>query len=132
MEVIITLWGWLDAMEPALNALTLAGVAFAIYQFAHDRTRGREQIEVVLVCGNERAVLPLDLPRADVTRAEVLGRLGMLEMKEKGKRFALSHLSSRKFLRDLNNIKHGKSSVLEIPCSEEEFFQFDHESIKQA
>jgi len=60
------------------------------------------------------------LCRAEITRAEILGRLGMILMKLRGCRF------SPEFLRRLNEIIQGsEDTVLTIPCTQQEFEQFD-------
>jgi hypothetical protein len=75
--------------------------------------------------------LPIELRRAELTRAEILGRIGMIPMKEKGKRFSLEYLNTSKFLRRINEIieGHGDSDLV-IPCTEEELNQFDYRKIQ--
>lgn len=63
--------------------------------------------------------------RRDLTRAEILGRLGMVPMKQPGKRFAIRHLATPEFIRAINEVVDRKTSELVIPCSQEEFDQFD-------
>jgi len=71
------------------------------------------------------------LRRADLTRAELLGRLGMVPVKkdqkgEEQKRFTISYFNSKEFFERLNALILGNGSdVLIIPCSKEEFEQFD-------
>lgn len=86
-----------------------------------------EKVEIVLKLeGNESEItLPLELRRRDVTRAEVLGRLGMLPMAEKGNRFSLRFLSTTDFFKGLNDVAENKTDTLVIPCTEEEINQFD-------
>jgi hypothetical protein len=61
-----------------------------------------------------------------VTRAEVLGRIGMIPMKQKGQRFSLKYLSKPDFLKQINQIAAGKGeNVLTISCNKEELEQFD-------
>lgn len=71
--------------------------------------------------------LPLHLRREDLSRAEVLGRIGMLPMREPGKRFSLKFLATGAFLIELEMLKGGEGDVLSIPALEEEIDQFDLE-----
>ena len=113
------------------NIDTLAGVGSSVGVLAlwvariRDKRQGREKIEVLLVCNGQVAVLPLHLRRADVARAEVLGRMGMVPMREAGKRFSLDFLASEDFLEGINRVQDGKTSTLKILCEKEEFAQFN-------
>jgi hypothetical protein len=91
-----------------------------------ERKRQNKRIKVILCNGMQPLELPIELRRAELTRAEILGRIGMIPMKEKGKRFSLGHLNTSEFLRRINEIIEGNGdSVLVIPCTEEELNQFD-------
>lgn len=92
---------------------------------AMDRLNEKVEILLQLEGGARTITLPLELRRGDVTRAELLGRIGMLPMAEKGKRFSLRHLSTPEFFRSLNAVAGNKTDTLVIPCSEEEINQFD-------
>ena len=101
---------------------------------AHTKRREsvqNERIKVFLSNGTKQTELPVALRRAEVTRAEVLGRLGMLPIKEKGARFALGYLNKSAFLEDINSIavaedQHDTRLMrLIIHCSDSEFNQFD-------
>jgi len=113
------------------NIDTLAGVGSSVGVLAlwgariRDRRQGREKIEVLLVCNGQVAVLPLHLRRGDVARAEVRGRVGMVPMREAGKRFSLAYLASPAFLKGVNKVRDGKTSTLKILCKKEEFAQFN-------
>ena len=92
----------------------------------NEKKRQLKKVSVVLTYGGKSIELPVELRRSELTRAEVLGRLGMIPMKKKGDRFSLTYLNSEKFLRRINEITDGNGdSVLEISCTEEEFSQFD-------
>ncbi len=87
----------------------------------------REQkIAVTLTCGGKRLELPVELRRSEFSRAELLGRIGMLPMKEKGKRFSLNYTNSTEFLRQLNQIADSDGdAAMTISCDEQEFNQFE-------
>ena len=82
-------------------------------------------VELVLESEDDRRVLDIGLRRAELTRAELLGRLGMLPMREAGKRFSLAYLAKRDFLAQLSRAQddHGAASI-RIPCTAAEFEQF--------
>ncbi len=72
--------------------------------------------------------LPGEMRRAEVTRAEVLGWVGMLPMMEskKGKRFDIAYTNSADFLRQLSEVQTGNGDVVFIiQCTKEELNQFD-------
>lgn len=87
----------------------------------------QEDVRVLLrLQGEGREIdLPLALKRRDLGRAELLGRLGMLPMRQKGARFALRALATPAFMRALNDVVEGKTSTLVVPCTAEEIDQFD-------
>jgi len=107
----------------ALGALVSTTLFVKIYL---DRRAQSAPIAVFLISEEDDEVeLPLHLTRRDVSRAEVLGRLGMLPMKQKGGRFALKALSQGQFLQDLNKVAAGQSDRLVLPATREEIDQFD-------
>jgi hypothetical protein len=118
------------------DGIGILGAVFALYAAvqAHlirqeqqqEHQRQNEKVEVKLNHGGEELNLPIELRRADVTRAEVLGRIGMIPMKQKGQRFSLKYLSKPDFLKQINQIAAGKGeNVLTISCNKEELEQFD-------
>jgi hypothetical protein len=91
-----------------------------------ERQRQNKRITVRLRNGQDSIELPTELRRAELTRAEILGRIGMIPMKEKGSRYSLGYLSEPEFLRRVNEIASAEhESVLEISCTDEELDQFD-------
>lgn len=96
-----------------------------------ERQRQNARIKVILTYGGQKYELPVDMRRAELTRSELLGRLGMIPVKkdEKGdeqRRFSISHLNSKEFFERLNELTLGSGNdVLIIPCKQEEFKQFD-------
>jgi len=85
-----------------------------------------EKIAVVLCCGSEKIELSVELRRAECTRAEILGRVGMIPMKEKGQRFTIKHPNMKSFLEEVNRISESKDDgTLYIECSKEDLEQFN-------
>lgn len=88
------------------------------------RRNQKVKIKLHLTDGDRTIVLPIPIRRHEITRAEMLGRLGMVQMKEGGKRFSLSHIGTPQFLEDLEEIFTGTKTELVIPASEAEIDQF--------
>ncbi len=69
--------------------------------------------------------------RAEFTRAEILGRIGMIPIKtaliQKGqKRFRIKYLNNPEFLQQIDEIQEdGKQTELRIRCDQDELNQFD-------
>lgn len=119
------------------DVLGIAGALFALLAWiqargtrrdaAKERTRQQERIDLALLLtsAQEQWLLPLALSRQELTRAEVLGRLGMLPMKEAGRRFSLTYLAKEAFLVQLRAAQAGDGpATIVIPCSRQEFDQF--------
>lgn len=100
------------------------------YQIA-ERERLNSMIRVVLQYEDKKYELPFPLRRSEFTRAELLGRLGMIPIKNEDsekeqKRFLLTYLNSKEFFERMNTIVQGEGeALLVIPCEWKEFNQFD-------
>lgn len=124
-------------MDLVGNTIGFIGMFFALFAWlqarglrddiARERARQEQEIEIKLVLEteNQEKTLPISIKRRELSRAEVLGRLGMMPMKEAGKRFALAYLSTPAFLDqiDLAQIA-SRPTTITIPCSNGEFEQF--------
>ncbi|MCA9962967.1 MAG: hypothetical protein KC423_01945 [Anaerolineales bacterium] len=118
LGAIFALFAWLQAR--------------ALKQAAdEEKNRQNKKVQVVLQHGGKRIELPVQLRRIELTRSEILGRIGMLPLTKKGGRFSLDYLSTPQFLQQINQISGGQEeeNVLTISCTEEEFNQFDLERI---
>jgi len=91
-----------------------------------EKRRLNQKISIVLQYGAEHYTLKGDTRRAEITRAEVLGRLGMLPMKIKGDRYSLEYVSTTEFIQRIQKIQEGEGvDALVIPCKNDEFDKFD-------
>lgn len=91
-----------------------------------EKSRLNRRVAVKLQYGAKDIELPVELRRAEFTRAELLGRLGMIPMEDKSKRFSLGYLNKPEFFRQLNQVlTTDGDALLTIPCDKEEFEQFD-------
>lgn len=118
------------ALSWAANALQVGGAVFAALIWANQRRMERaakESVSVLLTLEEEgrEIPLPLEIIRRDVSRAEILGRIGMLPMRSKGARFSLRALPTPAFMRALNNVVAGRTATLRVPCTREELEQFE-------
>ncbi|QPC80918.1 hypothetical protein G4Y79_14510 [Phototrophicus methaneseepsis] len=117
------------------DLIGIAGAVFAFFawiqarqtqqELIKERKRLAKKVIVKLNYGGQELNLPVELRRAELSRAEILGRIGMLPMREPGKRFSLEFTSTPDFLQRLNQVIDSTSEeTLIIPCSKEEFEQF--------
>lgn len=133
MEVITQFFenlGWLA------NLAELIGFAVLIWTFINVRILRTEQRE-----GNKKITLLLEVEgqpsrsytvpgtirRKDFSRAEIMGRLGMIPRKNNTPNFVLGYVQKNpKFLLRIERIYEAKKDItMTIPCSPEEFDQFD-------
>lgn len=118
------------------DIIGILGAVFALFawlqtlsiqkKMKQEQLRQHRKVTVVLQNGATQLELPVEILRAELTRSEVLGCIGMIPMKEKSKRFSLDYLGTSQFFRQINDAVQGHGDVLlTIPCTEEEFAQFD-------
>jgi len=118
------------SLEFVANLLGVVSVAVSSAIFIKMKLDERKQnkivsIKLVLVDGSYEVGLPLRMLRKDVARAEILGRMGMIPMKEKGKRFSIKSLFTQEFMEEIMSVQLGKADTIKIPCTREEIEQFD-------
>jgi len=127
---------WQSWLGSVADVIGILGAIFALAawwqarrlhrELADERRRLARHITVVLQHGNQRIELPVELTRAELTRAEILGRIGMIPMRTRGQRFSLAYLNTPEFLRQLNQVAAGiGDDLLTIPCTADEIDQFD-------
>jgi hypothetical protein len=123
-------------LGPVADILGILGAIFAFFawlqtsklrqEYRREQDRQNRKVTVILQNGADRLELPMELRRAELTRAEILGRLGMIPMKERGRRFSLGYLNTPEFLSQINKIaSNDGDDILTIPCKQDEFDQFD-------
>ena len=126
----------LEILSFIADLIAVVGVGFSYYawqkakaieaELEQERARQNQKITVQLQNGGQSIRLPVEFRRQEWTRAELLGRLGMIPMREKSKRFSLSYLGTPEFFKQMGNILEGEGDQLfTIPCNDEEFKQFD-------
>ena len=92
-----------------------------------ENERMNDPIKVILNNGEDEVILPVEVSRKDVTRNEIMGRLGMIPKKGKDQsRFKIGYTSTKSFIDQIISIYDGNSNQsLIIPCKEGEIEQFD-------
>ena len=125
----------MEILSIIANVIGIGGAVFALLAWwqtrrlraeqTAERTRQNSKIAVELRCGERRILLPGTVRRAEFTRSEILGRIRMLPMKEKGKRFELRYVNSVEFVEQIHEVAQGNHQrVLTINCDEQELAQF--------
>lgn len=127
---------WLSLVADIVGITAAIFAGWQAYRLRQERKReqGRldKKITVSLRSQTQKLVLPVELRRGETTRAEVLGRIGMLPLKdEASKRFSLPYLNTHEFLSNLNAIMEGDGDEeLVIRCEEKEIDQFNLEKFQ--
>lgn len=133
----------MEWLSPIADVVGILGAFFALFAWIKarqvrqmlekQRQRQNESVKVILSYGADKLELPVALRREELTRAEILGRLGMIPMKIKGQRFSLGDLNTAGFLEQITQILDGsRGATLIISCTEEEFNQFDLDSFRKS
>ena len=113
----------MDKMSLVANIITFLSFLFSI--LAWYKARQNKKIRVILRNGEKTIELPIEIRREELTRSEILGRIGMIPMNEKGKRFTIEYLNAPEFFQQINTLKDNYGEgILEIRCSPNELKQF--------
>lgn len=125
-----------NEIGPIADILGISGAIIAAlsslygrwYSFKQRRLNN-EKISVYLESETRYYRLKGELRREEVSRAEVLGRVGMIPTVDPKKRFRIEYASTDEFINELNDIRettHKGSNVrFSILCSEDELNQFE-------
>lgn len=114
------LWLILDRFTIILALLASSYSAFSWWR--HDRREKQLQqpIPIRPIFADDSHQLPYQPSRRLITRAEVLGHLGMIPSTEAGKRFEWGHLHKAEFMRNIEAIYLGTKHTLDIPLTQAE------------
>jgi hypothetical protein len=95
-----------------------------------ERMARRINIVLRLHDGSREVPLHVQIARAEMSRAELLGYLGMIPMRVPGQRFSLSYLNTSRFLAELRRIQSSDTDdTLVILCSSREIDQFQEDQL---
>ncbi len=128
----------MEWLSPIADVVGIAGALFALFawikarqvqqELEREKQRQNKKVTVVLQCGDKTIELPLEIRRAELTRAEILGRIGMIPLKKETgqERFKLRNINTPEFFRQINQVAAGDGDgILTIPCTDDEIRQFD-------
>ena len=92
-------------------------------QLAAEQKRMNEYVRIVLSLKSptKEVTLPFKVLRRLLTRAEVLGLIGMIRP---GTRFSLAYIGTADYLEQIDRLIAGNGGKLVIECSEDELSQF--------
>lgn len=120
-------WLLLDRIGIVTGLLAFLGTTFSASMWLRQILRERKMREPVpiriVVEDGRRYELPIQPPRRIVTRAEVLGLLGMIPSRQL--RFDWKYFLDAPFLQHVEEVYRGKRDALEISLTAEEFAQLD-------
>lgn len=121
------LWDILDKASIVAGMIALlVSISIQFYLWRKEK-RDNALIDIRLHCPDpETTILQGQIRRKNLTRAEVQGLLGILPMKEKGKRYELQALNQKVFFDVLEEAQvNAQIHELVIPCTAQELEQFD-------
>jgi len=93
-----------------------------------EKQRLNKKVKIILkeYESNKTIDIPGTVTKSELLRQEVLGRIGMIPMKQTGKRFEIKYLNSKEFIENLNLTKESMDiDTLTIYCLKEEIAQFN-------
>ena len=130
---------WISWIADIFSIFAFLAALYAGWQ-AQKINRDREQeqqrqakvIRIILNNGTRAIEPPGILRRSEFSRAEVLGRIGMIPMMIKRNRFEINYLNTPEFIQRINEISDAQEdSILTIPITDEEYGQFDLENFRK-
>ena len=98
------------------------------HESAKERERKNQKIKVILknYDTNKTLLLPVELSREELSRAELLGRIGMMPTKNPKERFAINYFNSKEFYQQLDQVRIGSGEYnFVISCTVNEIEQFN-------
>ena len=119
---------WLILDRVTIVIALMASLYSAFSWWLHHRREKQLQtpVPVRLISAEDGRLLyelPFQPPRRLVTRAEILGLLGMIPSTVEGQRFEWAWLHEQQFMHDLQAIHQAKMHRLEIPLTATELTQ---------
>jgi hypothetical protein len=124
-----SIWLILDRVGIIAGLLAFLGTTYSAFRWWKHQRRQKEleaPISIQLIDATTTRILlilPYQPPRRSITRAEVLGVLGMIPSRQQ--RFDWAWLHEARFMQQLEEVHRGERHVLEIPITESEFSQLE-------
>ena len=127
---IIASWASIVGAGFALMAWIQSGLVNK--RMKKEDLRKNQKVTLLLIVNDDKGrqyELPYPLRRDEFTRAEVLGRIGMIKMKISGKRFEIAYTNTAEFIEKISEIRHGSGEQrLCVLCTKSEYEQFSFEN----
>ena len=128
------MWDILDkigiVLGIVLGAVTFAGTVYSAWcwlKYRRSERIGRDVIVIRLVSVHDPSMVLHEIPyrplRKSISRAELLGYLGMIPSRQQ--RFDIAFFHDPSFFDLLQAVQDGHADVIEIPVTEAEWQQFD-------
>ena len=123
--------GWLANLAEFIGFIVLVLTLLNTYILRTEQREGNKKVTVLLEVEGQPSrsyTIPGTIRRKDFSRAEIMGRLGMLPFKNKEQeRFYIGYVNKNpKFLQAIEDIYNLKDdTIITIYCSSKEFDQFD-------
>lgn len=125
----------LTSISLVADVIGIVGAVFALFawqqarqirqELESEKQRQNRTIKIVLSYGDEKIELPVPLLRTELTRQEVLGRIGMIPRKTKAP-YSIRYLNTMDFWEQLTQVMEGPGDgIISISLKEEELEQFD-------
>ena len=123
------MWDSIDKAATIIGLISVVIAAWNAWKLRRETKRQwqkeSEQICVILRGSSQEIKLAVELQRGNLTRAELLGLIGLLPMKEKGNRFQIDFLSTHKFSQRLAHVRNSDIAFeFVVDCDDDELEQF--------
>lgn len=127
-------WDYFDKIGIAAGIFgLLVSLSIRVYLWRKEK-RDNDLIHIRLQVDVPALLISLQgqIRRKNLTRAEVLGLLGMLPMRAEGKRYSLAALSHKVFFDELEDAQvNGSVHEVVIPCTHAELQQFNPVKLRE-
>jgi len=120
-----TVIDFLDKITIIFAFITMFGVLYGLYT----RKKELDKIPIIFKNGENRYALDVDIVRKNLTRAEVLGILGVIQ-RDSTMKYNIAYLSKRRFFEDIALVQERKLDELIIELNDEELQYFDTTTLR--
>jgi len=120
-----SLWKLWSIVDVAFS-VALGVMAFLAYR---EFIKSEDEIKIYFKVDGNEIETGLSLLRKDCSRGEILGILGMMQ-KESAKRFSIETSRVPVLLKEIQEIQKGNEEKIVVDMTQEEFEQYDLDSLK--
>lgn len=120
---------WFNFFVSICSGFMTTGVIYVfVDKKLEDLLSSKHSVQVILKSetSDRKIELSAPIPKPSFSRSEVLGYIGMLQMKKPGSRYDIKYTSSPDFFKSVNKIYREKGDQeMIIKCTDEELDQFE-------